>query len=675
MDIVAVNNNQFTHYPKRIPKGTVNAELVQLRLDKEWEGLTVFWHWRNMGTKAEIREELPDPTEPRKIPWEVLTDLGDLEIGLVGMDGETTVKPTIWLTYGYVVDGVDPDIGDDPQPPTPNYLEQMVAQATQANQAAQAAQQATEEAAEAVASAGPYAEEAKKSAEAAKASQEAAATSAQKADQAAKDAQAAAGSIGNAVEQAQSAATAAGSAQRAAETAQTAAAQSADAAQTHAGTASQSAQDAQSAATQAGQYLASVEADAQAAATAATAAGESKEAAQVAAQTAANARDQANTAATTAQDHATAADAAKTAAEQAAGNAASAKAEAAQSAQDAAGSASAAQAAKEAAEAAASILPAPTPEDAGKPVVVNPEGNGYIFGEASGGSAKRILHYIHTANKKVQPESVELSTGIFTTSNPHGLANDDKLMLVINYELQYNVTWIPFELFSAAPVYQYNCVFADVVSETQFRLKPYNKDGFLTFTSEKNTSVDVTKFAFELLGPTKLTFNSVPVIHGRQALVIISQKNGLDVSQDAGFSVLSNSKKFSQNFYGKNDSKNVASFPWMDYYVTSGQYNASNIGNKLIHPYEYSAAKVTIGDNSTEALVQWYRSGMMSGTPDKVYKSNWNCSINSSISVQVCDEGASDGVRFTNSFSFVTGDNRCIGNGFTVDVYDMGVLA
>lgn len=283
MDIVAVNNNQFTHYPKRIPRGTVNAELVQLRLDKEWEGLTVFWHWRNMGTKAEIREELADHVAPHKIPWEVLTDLGDLEMGLVGMDGETTVKPTIWLTYGYVVEGVDPESGSDPQPPTPSWEQQMVEQATQANQAAQAAQKAAEAAAESVASAGPYAEEAKKSAEAAKASQNAAAISAQQASQAAKDAQAAAGSIGNAVEQAQSAATAADVAQRAAETAQTAAAQSADAAQTHAGTASQSAQDAQSAATQAGQYLASVEADAQAAASAATAAGKSQEAAQGAA--------------------------------------------------------------------------------------------------------------------------------------------------------------------------------------------------------------------------------------------------------------------------------------------------------------------------------------------------------------------------------------------------------
>lgn len=389
MDTVIVTNNQFySHYPKRIPQGTVNAEHVEIRLDSEWDGLTVIVHWLNVETGVEITPML-ERDGPNTIPWEVLDDLGELRMGLIGMDGGVTVKPTIWLTYGYVVDGVDPDGGDDPQDPTPNYLAQMVEQATQANQAAQAAQKAAEEAAESVASAGPYAEQAKQSAEAAKASQDAAATSAQKANEAAQTAQNAAGSIGDAVKRAENAATAAGVAQRAAETAQTAAAQSAGAAQTHAGTASQSAQNAQSAATQAGQYLASVEADAQAAATAATAAGKSQKAAQGAAQTAANARDQANTAATTAQGHATAADAAKTAAEQAAGNASTAQAGAAQSAQEASGSASAAQQAQQAAEAAAAVLPTPTPEDAGKVPMVNPEGDGYIFGKAGGISERQ----------------------------------------------------------------------------------------------------------------------------------------------------------------------------------------------------------------------------------------------------------------------------------------------
>ena len=372
MDTVIVSNSQFySHYPKRIPQGTVNAEAVLIQLDSEWDNLTVRIHWLNVASNAE-RKPLLERDQPNTIPWEVLTDLGELRMGLVGMDGETVIKPTIWLTYGYVADGVDPESGSDPQPPTPSWEQQMVEQATQANQAAQAAQKAAEEAAESVASVGPYADEAKKSAEAAKASQEAAATSAQKANEAAQTAQNAAGSIGDAVKRAEDAATAAGTAQQAAEAAQGAAARSAETAQGAATTANQAAQESNSAATKAGQYLTSVES---------------------AAQAAASARDQATTAATTAQDHATAASTAKDAAEQAAATAGSAQSEAAQSAQSAAGSASAAQAAQQAAEAAAAVLPKPTKEDAGKVPLVNPEGTGYIFGEAGGsrGEFERIM--------------------------------------------------------------------------------------------------------------------------------------------------------------------------------------------------------------------------------------------------------------------------------------------
>ena len=280
MDTVIVKNSQFySHCQKRIAKGNVNAEKIEIRLDSEWDGLTVRIHWLNVASKVE-KNPLLERDQPNTIPWEVLTDLGELRMGLVGLDGETVIKPTIWLTYGYVSDGVDPESGSDPQPPTPSWEQQMVEQATQANQAAQAAQKAAEEAAESLASAGPYADEAKKSAEAAKASQKAADTSAKQA---------------------------------------------------------------------------------------------------------ANAKDQANIASDTAKDHADAAGAAKVAAERAAETAGNAQSDASQSAQAAANSAQAAERAKQEAQKAAAAFPAPSKEFAGKYLLVNPEGNGYIFGEAGGG--------------------------------------------------------------------------------------------------------------------------------------------------------------------------------------------------------------------------------------------------------------------------------------------------
>ena len=380
MNTVIVKSSRFNaHYPVDIPKNTVNAEAVLIRLDSEWDGLTVRIHWLNVASKVE-KNPLLERDKPNTIPWEVLADLGELRMGLVGLDGETVIKPTIWLTYGYVVDGVDPEAGDDPQPPTPSWEQQMVEQAKAAAAAAEASKDAAEKAGAAAGAAAPYADEAKKSAEAAKASQDASATSARQANEAAQAAKDAAGSIGDSVDRAEGAATEAGTAKQAAETAQAAASNSAGTAQGAATTASKAAQTAKEAATQAGEYLATVKEDADNAESAALEAGKSQEAARDSAQEAANARDQATTAATTA-------DTAKDAAEQAATTAGNAQSGAAQSAQAAANSAQAAERAKQEAQNAAAAFPAPSPEVAGMVPMVNQEGNGYIFGEAGGGGA------------------------------------------------------------------------------------------------------------------------------------------------------------------------------------------------------------------------------------------------------------------------------------------------
>ena len=220
MDTVIVTNNQFySHYPKRIPKGTVNAEHVEIRLDSEWDNLTVRIHWLNVASGVE-KVVLLERDQPNTIPWEVLADLSELRLGLVGLDGETVIKPTIWLTYGYVVDGVDPEAGDDPHPPTPSWEQQMVELARVAAEAAQEAKDAAVNAEKAASQVGPYADEAQKSAEAAKEAQRAASTSSQEAgnarDQANTAANAAKGhasAAGAAKESAERAAETAGNAQ------------------------------------------------------------------------------------------------------------------------------------------------------------------------------------------------------------------------------------------------------------------------------------------------------------------------------------------------------------------------------------------------------------------------------------------------------------------------------
>lgn len=477
MDTVIVASSQFySHYPKRIPQGTVNAEAVLIRLDSEWDDLTVRIHWLNVASGVE-KVVLLERDKPNTIPWEVLTDLGELRMGLVGMDGDTVIKPTIWLTYGYVSDGVDPESGSDPQPPTPSWEQQMVEQAEAAAAAAEASKDAAEKAGEAAGAAAPYADEAKKSAEEAKASQDAAATSAQRANEAAQTAQNAVGSIGDSVQRAEDAATGAGAAQTAAEAAQGAAAQSAGTAKGAATTASQAAQTAQGAATQAGQYLASVEADAQAAATAATAAST-----------------------------------AKTAAEQAATAAGNAQAGAAQSAQEAAGSASDAQAAKEAAEAAASILPAPTPEDAGKGLRVNTDGTGYEFG-SSGGGELLLAEYTHQGNQEIHFTSFDWETGIGECTEPHGLTEAKKVLLVPNEWwtgsdfIGKGITSIPIEwiIYTGANIY------AVPTDETHVKITGSDKETIIQVDigDVSNTLIDATKFHVEL--PIGFSIKELPV--------------------------------------------------------------------------------------------------------------------------------------------------------------------
>ena len=238
----------YGHTTRTIPRKSVNTEAVTIRLDSSWDGLDVVVFWKNSVIEEPVTRQLDDPAQPHTIPWEVLSEIGDLRMGLVGLDGGETVKPTIWLLYGYVVEGVDPDVGSGSQPPTPNYLQQMVEQATAAANAAKEAKEASEEAAKSAGAAGPFAEEASRAAAAAKEYQGAAATSAQEAGNAKDQANTAANAAKG---HADTAGTAKEAAERAAETAgnaQSGAAQSAQAAANSAQAAERAEQEAQNAA-------------------------------------------------------------------------------------------------------------------------------------------------------------------------------------------------------------------------------------------------------------------------------------------------------------------------------------------------------------------------------------------------------------------------------------------
>lgn len=127
--VLSVKRQSFT---TRIPTdsvvGTVGAEEVQFQVDDTWKGLQIFAVFAN----AAMPEQAPvtillDETLTCAIPWEVLVKSGTILIGLLGKNGTTIVKPTMWLEYSNASKQVPPDGGVDPEAErTKDALDQMV---------------------------------------------------------------------------------------------------------------------------------------------------------------------------------------------------------------------------------------------------------------------------------------------------------------------------------------------------------------------------------------------------------------------------------------------------------------------------------------------------------------------------------------------------------------------
>lgn len=119
--------------------GSVNVERVKFEFDESWSDLTRFACFRN---KVEFHVLLDDSNECN-IPWEVLTNEGTLCVGALGMDGDTVVKPTLWVKYSDVFIGTDPE-GAGTTEHTKSALEQMIQIQEETKQIAEDLQEAAE---------------------------------------------------------------------------------------------------------------------------------------------------------------------------------------------------------------------------------------------------------------------------------------------------------------------------------------------------------------------------------------------------------------------------------------------------------------------------------------------------------------------------------------------------
>lgn len=116
-------------------------------------------------------------------------------------------------------------------------------------------------------------------------------------------------------------------------------------------------------------------------------------------------------------------------------------------------------------------------------------GTGITLPSTSGSSETLVTDYTYNSNQEIYPTALDLETGVFTCEN-HGLSTNDIILVV----LDYRVTNIPFELYSASINY-FNMLKADVIDSDTFKIKLGDTD--LVYTNSNNTNVDVTKFHFE----------------------------------------------------------------------------------------------------------------------------------------------------------------------------------
>lgn len=134
--------------------------------------------------------------------------------------------------------------------------------------------------------------------------------------------------------------------------------------------------------------------------------------------------------------------------------------------------------------------------DGSAPLTVNiPTGGG---GTGSGGESNLITRYVHSSNKEIYPTALDLGTGVFTCEN-HGLTTGDAAIVVCDYWFSF----MPYELIMTKRSSTSHPTIR-VVDGNTFTLQYGNAD--ITYTSNLNTKVDVTKLHIEISNPGSIEF-------------------------------------------------------------------------------------------------------------------------------------------------------------------------
>lgn len=145
-------------------------------------------------------------------------------------------------------------------------------------------------------------------------------------------------------------------------------------------------------------------------------------------------------------------------------------------------------------------------ENAGKALVIGDDGN-VVPGEVQSRGMKLLVRYTHNANGSMKLSNLDLQTGIFTTSEPHGLR--ENTALYIKPLAGCYPKHIPIEIFKNNPgQWGRGNIYAHVIDETHFQILSKKDGDILLFTDSANSEVDVKYFTFEY-NMKKITFDNI----------------------------------------------------------------------------------------------------------------------------------------------------------------------
>lgn len=145
-------------------------------------------------------------------------------------------------------------------------------------------------------------------------------------------------------------------------------------------------------------------------------------------------------------------------------------------------------------------------EHAGKTLVIGEDGN-VVPGEVKSGGMKLLVRYTHKANGSMKLSNLDLQTGVFTTSEPHGLK--ENTALYIKPLAGCYPKHIPIEIFKNNPgQWGRGNIYAHVIDETNFQILSKKDGDILQFTNATNNEVDVKYFTFEY-NMKKITLDNI----------------------------------------------------------------------------------------------------------------------------------------------------------------------